>query len=86
VLSRGTSDNGVVNLLFEFERRACIDVYSLLIGGGIELSRNGHQRFTELCHCTRNHPIDCGTEIASIDLEIHTYPATRTEAHAASPA
>lgn len=74
VLSRGADDAGVVNLLFEFERRACVDVYSILIAAGLELSPNGHFRFTELCQCTRNQPRALGTEIASIDLEIHTFP------------
>lgn len=75
VLSRGATDTGVVNMLFEFERQACIDVYSILIAAGIELSQNGHVRFTELCQCTRNHHSGCGDEIASIDLEIQTFPS-----------
>ncbi|MDR3750234.1 MAG: hypothetical protein P4K94_01980 [Terracidiphilus sp.] len=75
VLSRGANDTGTVNMLFEFERQACVDIYSLLIAAGLELSQNGHFRFTELCRCTRSHPKDCGTEIASVDLEIQTYPA-----------
>jgi hypothetical protein len=74
VLSRGADDSGTVSILFEFERQACVDVYSLLIAAGLELSQNGHIRFTELCQCTRNHQQECGTEIASIDLEIQTYP------------
>ena len=74
VLSRGANDNGMVTMLFEFERQACVDIYSVLIAAGLELSQNGHIRFTELCQCTRNHHQDCGTEIASIDLEIQTFP------------
>ena len=74
VLSRGSTDRGAVNLLFEFERQACVDIYSGLVGAGIELSRMGHLRFTELCQCTRSNRSDCGAEIASIDLEIQTYP------------
>jgi hypothetical protein len=73
VLSRGATDTGIVNMLFEFERQSCIDIYSVLIAAGIELSQNGHVRFTELCQCTRNHS-ECGDEIASIDLEIQTVP------------
>ena len=73
VLSRGASDTGTINMLFEFERQACVDIYSVLIAAGLELSQAGHVRFTELCQCTRNHPNDCGAEIASIDLEIETY-------------
>jgi len=74
VLSRGANDTGTVNVLFEFERQACVDMYSVLIGAGLELSQSGHVRFTELCQCTRSHQRECGTEIASIDLEIQTYP------------
>ena len=74
VLSRGANDTGAVSMLFEFERQACVDIYSILVAAGVELSQNGHIRFTELCQCTRSHQRDCGAEIASIDLEIQTYP------------
>lgn len=74
VLSRGATDTGMVNVLFEFERQACVDIYSVLIAAGLELSQSGHVRFTELCQCTRNQKRDCGEEIASIDLEIQTFP------------
>lgn len=74
VLSRGATDTGLINMLFKFERRACVDIYSLMIGAGLELSQAGHIRFTELCQCTRSHLSDCGAEIASIDLEIQTFP------------
>jgi len=62
-------------MLFEFERRSCVDIYTLLIAAGLELSRSGHIRFTELCQCTRSQPSDCGAEIASVDLDIQTLPA-----------
>ena len=68
VLSRGASDTGRISMLFEFERRACVDMYSLMIGAGLELSQSGHLRFTELCQCTCSLPSDRGAEIASIDL------------------
>jgi hypothetical protein len=74
VLSRGANDTGTINMLFEFERQACVDIYSVLIAAGLELSQSGHIRFTELCQCTRSNRLDCGTEIASIDLEIQTFP------------
>jgi hypothetical protein len=77
VLGRGANDTGEINMLFEFERQACVDIYSVLIAAGVELSQNGHIRFTELCHCTRSHQLECGAEIASIDLEIQTYPLKR---------
>jgi hypothetical protein len=74
VLSRGANDGGAVSMLFEFERQACLEIYSVLIASGLELSQSGHIRFTELCQCTRSHQQDCGSEIASIDLEIQTFP------------
>ncbi len=74
VLSRGASDSGVVSMLFEFERQACLDIYSVLIAAGLELNHNGHVRFTELCQCTRSHQQECATEIASVDLEVQTLP------------
>jgi hypothetical protein len=74
VLSRGANDSGTVSMLFEFERQACVDIYSLLIAAGLDLSQSGHIRFTELCQCTRSQQRDCGAEIASVDLEIQTFP------------
>jgi hypothetical protein len=74
VLSRGANDTGTVNMLFEFERQACVEIYSVMIAAGLDLSQAGHIRFTELCQCTRSHIRDCGSEIASIDLEIQTFP------------
>jgi hypothetical protein len=74
ILSRAANDSGGVNLLFEFERQACVDIYTVLIASGLELSQSGHLRLTELCQCTRLHAIECGGQIASIDLEIQTYP------------
>jgi len=74
VLSRGANDTGTVTMLFEFERQACVDIYSVMIASGLELSQSGHIRFTELCQCTRSNQQECGAEIASIDLEIQTFP------------
>ena len=86
VLSRGANDTGAVNMLFEFERQACVDIYSVLIAAGLELSQSGHIRFTELCQCTRSHQRDCGAEIASIDLEIQTFPVEMVHGSAAPEA
>jgi hypothetical protein len=79
VLSRGANDAGAVNLLFEFERQTCMEIYSVLIAVGLDLSRSGHLRFTELCQCTRLGPQVCGSEIASVDLEIQTFPVEAAE-------
>ena len=75
--SRGADDSETVNMLFEFERQACVDIYSVMIAAGLELSQSGHIRFTELCQCTSSHLAECGAEIASVDLEIETFPVER---------
>jgi hypothetical protein len=72
VLSRGANDAGTVNILFEFERQACVEIYTVLAATGVELSQSGHLWFTELCQCTRDNRQHCGTEIVSVELEIQT--------------
>src|SRR5579859_2100758 len=74
VLSRSASEAGLIEVLFEFERRSCLEIYSILIAAGLELSQAAHVRFTELCQCTRMVRIDCQEEIVSIDLEVQTSP------------
>ena len=73
VLSRGANDSGTINMLFEFERMQCVEIYTMLIAVGLELSQLAHMRFTELCQCTRNNPDDCGGDIVSVDLEVHSF-------------
>lgn len=73
VLSRGANDSGVVNILFEFERQACIDIYSAVVATGLDLSQSSHIRFTELCHCTLFQMHEHAHEVAGIDLEIQTF-------------
>jgi hypothetical protein len=74
VLSRSASDTGLIEILFEFERRSCLEIYSILIAAGLELSQSAHLRFTELCQCTRMVRMDCREEIVSIDMEVQTSP------------
>jgi hypothetical protein len=74
VLSRSASDTGLIDILFEFERRSCLEIYSILIAAGLELSQGAHIRFTELCQCTRMVQKECHEEIVSIDLEVQTSP------------
>lgn len=74
VLSRGASDDGAVNVAFEFERRVCEDIYSILVAAGLNLCSPSHLRMTELCQCTRLNPFVSSTEIVSIELEVQTFP------------
>ncbi|HTM16264.1 MAG TPA: hypothetical protein VL135_05150 [Terracidiphilus sp.] len=76
MLSRSATDSGLIDLLFEFERRSCVDIYSILVASGVELGREAHLQFTELCQCTKFGQEGCGEEIVSVDLEIQTSPLT----------
>ena len=86
VLSRGAGDSGKVHMLFEFERQACLDIYTVLIAAGVELSPAGHRRLTELCQCTCNRWQDCAEEIVSLELEIQTLPADAIESESVAGA
>lgn len=79
VLSRIATDTGLVDILFEFERDSCLEIYSILIAAGLELSRSAHMRFTELCQCTRLGLPEHSKEIVSLDLEIQTMMAEGAE-------
>jgi hypothetical protein len=83
VLSRSASDSGLIDVLFEFERRSCLEIYTILVAAGVELSESAHLRFTELCQCTRLANSDCGAEIVSVDLEVVTIATKSNGANAA---
>ena len=86
VLSRSASDEGLIDILFEFERQSCLEMYSILIAAGVELSQSAHIRFTELCQCTRLVRKDTTDEIVSVDLEIQTFALNeRQDAANAAP-
>jgi hypothetical protein len=70
VLTR-THEKGAFALDFEFARAACVEVYAVLIGCGLELSRDSHLRMAELCHCTKNLIETRAFEIARIDLVVY---------------
>ena len=78
VLTR-TQEKGVAALDFEFARATCVEVYAVLIGCGLELSRDSHLKMAELCHCTKNL-IEIGAfEIARIDLVVYNHRSQITD-------
>lgn len=70
VLTR-TQEKGVAALDFEFARAACVEVYAVLIGCGLDLSRDSHLKMAELCHCTKNLVETKAFDIARIDLVVY---------------
>jgi hypothetical protein len=79
VLSRGSHYDGTVSVYFEFERQSCMDIYGGLVAVGVELGQSGHILLTELCHCTQSQQPERGKDLASIDLEVQTYPAKEVD-------
>jgi hypothetical protein len=68
VLTR-TQEKGVAALDIEFARAACVEIYAVLIGCGLELSRDSHLRMAELCHCTKNLIESKAFDIARVDSD-----------------
>ena len=71
VLTR-THEKGAFALDFEFARAACVEVYAVLIGCGLDLSRDSHLKMAELCHCTKALIETRAFEIVRIDLVVYT--------------
>ena len=53
VLSRRFDARGTAAIEFEFVRATCVEMYSILIAAGLELSAQSHRTLATLCQCTR---------------------------------
>jgi hypothetical protein len=53
VLSRRFDGGGTAAIDFEFVRAICVEMYSILIAAGLELSMESHLTLASLCQCTR---------------------------------
>lgn len=71
VLTRSTQGSEAAELDFEFARASCVEIYSVLVAAGLELSRNSHLQLAELCHCTRNLIESHAFDIVRVDLVIY---------------
>jgi hypothetical protein len=52
IMGSAISADGAVHTRFEFERKACVEIYTALMAANLELSRNSHLQLAHLCHCT----------------------------------
>jgi hypothetical protein len=68
VLSRSLPGSDTVEMSFEFARAASLEVYSVLIATGLELSREAHISMTELCQCTKNLLATKAFDVARVRL------------------
>lgn len=71
VLSRSTQGGEAADLDFEFARASCVEIYSVLVATGLELSRNSHLQLAELCQCTRNLIESHAFDIVRVDLVVY---------------
>jgi len=53
VLSRRFEASEAAAIEFEFVRATCVEMYSILIASGLELSAQSHRIMATLCQCTR---------------------------------
>ena len=53
VRSRRFDAGGTASIEFEFVRAVCVEMYSVLIAAGLELSAESHLTLASLCQCTR---------------------------------
>lgn len=53
VISRRFDAAGETSIEFEFVRAVCVEMYSVLIAAGLELSAESHLALASLCQCTR---------------------------------
>jgi hypothetical protein len=53
VLSRRFEPGETAAIEFEFVRATCVEMYSILIAAGLELSAEAHLTMATLCQCTR---------------------------------
>ena len=54
VLAHGEVGPRCADIEFEFAREHALEIYTLMVGMGVELSTEAHGRLTSLCQCTRH--------------------------------
>jgi hypothetical protein len=53
VLARRFEPGEIAAIEFEFVRATCVEMYSILIASGLQLSAEAHLTMASLCQCTR---------------------------------
>jgi hypothetical protein len=75
VLSRRFDPGGVAAIEFEFVRATCVEMYSILIAAGLELSAQSHRTLATLCQCTRETLEETAGDVARIEITIRSNTA-----------
>jgi hypothetical protein len=74
VLSRSIPGSDSVEMSFEFARAMSVEIYTVLIAAGLDLSRDAHISMTELCQCTKDLMSTKAYDVARVRLLVLTIP------------
>lgn len=87
VLSRRFDPTGTAAIEFEFVRATCVEMYSVMIAAGLELSAESHFAMGTLCQCTRETLESTAGDAVRVDLTIRkaSTPPGRAPDGSASP-
>ena len=72
VLERRTLSPSTIEFLLEIQLRGIVDLYSALIGTGLELTRSTHNTLTDLCTCRQHRALAAAepAQVVSLRLEL----------------
>lgn len=70
VLSRRFDPGDTAAIEFEFLRATCVEMYSLLIAAGLELTAQSHWSMATLCQCTRETLENTASDPVRVELTI----------------
>jgi hypothetical protein len=71
IIDRRTLSPSSMEFRIEIQLRSVLDLYASIVSSGLELTRSGHLRLTDLCTCRKNlsASADLG-QVVAIRLEI----------------
>lgn len=75
VLSRRFDTAETAAIEFEFVRAICVEMYSILIAAGLELTADSHLALASLCQCTRETLESTAGDPVRVELTIHRVAA-----------
>lgn len=70
VLSRRFDADESAAIEFEFVRATCVEMYSVLIAAGLDLTAQSHRTLATLCQCTRETLEDTAADPVRVELTI----------------
>jgi hypothetical protein len=79
VLSRRFDTAGSAAIEFEFVRATCVEMYSVMIAAGLDLSAQSHLAMSALCQCTRETLEATAGDPVRVELTIRKAATSLTE-------